>query len=85
MDRVVQECNECIRLIKNYRLRFNPKGADAERLKQMDLRVAVRRGNALGKLQRTTDAITEYERALKIDPNNAAVIRDLDLLRKAKF
>ena len=44
----------------------------------MDLRVAVRRGNALGKLHRITDAIAEYERALKIDPSNAAVQRDLD-------
>ena len=50
----------------------------------MDLRVAVRRGNALGKLQRITEGISEYERALKIDPNNAAVQRDLDALRRAK-
>ena len=50
----------------------------------MDLRVAVRRGNALGKLQRITEAIAEYERALKIDPSNASVQRDLDLLRRAK-
>lgn len=33
LDRVVQECNEAIRLIKNYKNRFSPKGADAERLK----------------------------------------------------
>jgi len=39
----------------------------------MDLRVAVRRGNALGKLQRVSEGIIEYERALKIDPTNAAV------------
>ena len=83
LDRVVSECNEAIRLIKNYKNRFNPKGADAERLKQMDLRVAVRRGNALGKLQRITEAISEYERALKIDPSNASIKKDLDLLRKA--
>ena len=73
LDRVVTECNEAIRLIKNFKTRFTPKGADAERLKQMDLRVAVRRGNALGKLHRITDAIAEYERALKIDPSNQAV------------
>ena len=71
-------------MIKNFKNRFSPKGPDAERLKQMDLRVAVRRGNALGKLQRVTEAISEYERALKIDPSNAAVQRDLDLLRRAK-
>jgi hypothetical protein len=60
MDRlalVVQECNEAVRLIKNYKNRFEVKGADAERLKQMDLRVAIRRGNALAKLQRTSEAI----------------------------
>ena len=83
-DRVVSECNEVIRLIKNFKNRFNPKGPDMERLKQMDLRVAVRRGNALGKLQRITEAIAEYERALKIDPSNQAVQKDLDLLRKAR-
>ena len=71
-------------MIKNYKNRFQPKGADQERLKQMDLRVAVRRGNALGKLQRVTEGISEYERALKIDPGNAAIKRDLDLLRKAR-
>ena len=33
LERVVAECNEAIRLIKNYRTRFNPKGPDLERLK----------------------------------------------------
>lgn len=68
-DRVITECNEAIRLIRNYRNRFTVKGADAERLKQMELRVSVRRGNALAKLQRVSEAIAEYERALQIEPN----------------
>lgn len=85
LERVVSECNECIRLIRNYKNRFtNIKSEDSERLKQMDLRVAVRRANALGKLQRTTEAVAEYERALKIDPNNTAIKKDLDLMRKQK-
>lgn len=53
MDRlaqVVAESNDAIRLIKNYKNRYEVKGAELERLKQMDLRVAVRRGNALAKL-----------------------------------
>ena len=50
----------------------------------MDLRVAVRRANALGKLQRITEAVAEYERALKLDPNNATIKKDLDLMRKQK-
>ena len=85
LERVVSECNEAIRLIRNYKNRYTKiPAADMERLKQMDLRVAVRRGNALGKLQRVSEAVAEYERALKIDPSNAAVKKDLDLLRKAK-
>jgi len=50
LTQVVQECNEAIRLIKNYRNRFDVKGDDATRLKGFELRVSVRRGNALGKL-----------------------------------
>lgn len=48
----------------------------------MDLRVALRKGNALAKLNKTTDAINEYERALKIDPNAPGVKQDLETLRK---
>jgi len=85
LERVVAESNDAIRLIRNFKNKStNIKPEEKERLKQMDLRVAVRRGNALGKLQRTSEAIAEYERALKIDPNNASVLKDLEILRKAK-
>lgn len=77
LAQVVSECNEAVRLIKNFRNRFETKGADGERLKGFELRVSIRRGNALGKLQRTSEAIAEYERALKIDPGNAAIEKDL--------
>lgn len=83
-SQVVQECNEAIRLIKNYRNRFEVKGSDLERIKQLDLRVSVRRANALGQLQRTAEAIQEYERALKIDPGNVTVEKNLECLRKLK-
>jgi len=33
LDKVVSECNEAIRLIKNFKNRFQPKGADLDRLK----------------------------------------------------
>jgi Tfp pilus assembly protein PilF len=48
----------------------------------MDLRVAMRKAHALGKLGRATDAISEYERALKIDPGNAQVTKDLEIIRR---
>lgn len=48
----------------------------------MEIRVSVRRGNALAKLNRVSDAIGEYERALKLDPQNETIKRDLDIRRK---
>jgi tetratricopeptide (TPR) repeat protein len=85
LERVNSEANEAIRLIRNFRNRNEAtkmSKEDKERLRQMDLRVAVRKGNALAKLARTTDAISEYERALRIDPGNTAVQKDLDKIRK---
>ena len=84
LDRVITESNEAIRLIRNYRNRFNVKGEERERLQGMDLRVAVRKGNALAKLARVSEAITEYERALTIQPDNAQVKKDLDILRQQR-
>ncbi len=49
----------------------------------MEIRVSVRRGNALVKVNRLSEAIQEYERALKLDPANETIKKDLDLLRKA--
>jgi hypothetical protein len=34
----------------------------------MDLRISVRKANALQKLNKVSEAITEYERAEKMDP-----------------
>ena len=48
----------------------------------MELRIAVRKGNAQAKLGKVSEAISEYERALRIDPNNVAVKSDLDILRR---
>ena len=51
----------------------------------MELRVSVRRGNALAKLNRISEAVQEYERALKMDPSNESIKKDLDVLRKTKW
>ena len=48
----------------------------------MEIRVSIRRGNALAKLTRVSEAIQEYERALKMDPTNETIKKDLDLLRR---
>ena len=45
--------------------------------------MAVRRGNALGKIGRVSDAIKEYERAEKLDPRSKIIKKELDALRKA--
>lgn len=74
-DLVVRECNDALRLIKNYKNRNDGKQTpdDKKRLTQMEVRVSVRRGNALAKLNRVSDAIAEYERALKMDPTNESI------------
>ena len=84
-DRVVAECNDALRLIRNHRNRFEEKQTPEEkkRLHQMEIRVSIRRGNALAKLNRVSEAIQEYERALKLDPNNDIIKRDLDTLRRS--
>lgn len=48
----------------------------------MELRVSVRRGNALAKLNRVNEAIQEYERALKMDPNNETLKKDIEILKR---
>jgi tetratricopeptide (TPR) repeat protein len=50
----------------------------------MEKRVSVRRGNALAKLNRVSEAIEEYERALKLDPKNDKLKKDLELLKSGK-
>ena len=49
----------------------------------MELRLAVRKGTALAKLGKINDSIAEYERALKMDPKNATVKKELEILRKS--
>lgn len=83
-DRVLTECNDALRLIRNHRNRFEEKQTPEEkkRLNMMEVRVSVRRGNALAKVGRVSEAIQEYERALKIEPTNEAIKKDLEVLRR---
>ena len=83
-SQVVVECNDAIRLIKNYKNRNDGKHTDEDvkRMQQMDLRIAVRKATALSKLGKVQEAIAEYERADKIDPKNAQVKKELDVLRR---
>jgi tetratricopeptide (TPR) repeat protein len=48
----------------------------------MDLRIAVRKANALQKLNKVNEAIAEYERAEKMDPENQQIQKELSLLRR---
>ena len=50
----------------------------------MEIRVSVRRGNALAKLGRVSEAVQEYEKAMKMDPENETIKRDLEVLRRGK-
>lgn len=83
-NQVVAECNDAMRLIKNYKNRNDGKHSpdEVKRMGSMELRLAVRKGNAQAKLGKVTEAISEYERALTFDPSNASVKKDLEMLRK---
>ena len=83
-EKVVSECNDTLRLIRNHRNRFEEKqtAEEKKRLVQMEIRVSVRRGNALARLNRVSEAIQEYERAMKMDPTNEGIKRDLETLKK---
>jgi len=80
---VITECNDAFRLIKNYKNRNDGKHSDDElqRIKQMELRISVRKGNALTKQKKISEAIAEYEKALRIEPGNKSVQKDLNELR----
>lgn len=69
---VVSESNNALRLIKNYKnkTRITPGSEEETRLKAMELRVFLRKGNAEAKLNKYVDAIKDYEAAQKIDPDN---------------
>ena len=47
----------------------------------MELRLYARKGTALEKLGKVNDAITEFERALLIEPNNKALLNGIQALR----
>ena len=79
---VITESNDALRLIKNYRNRNDGHHTpeDLKRIASMDLRLAVRKGNALAKLGKVSEAINEYQRALTMDPANETIKKDLQLL-----
>jgi len=83
-SRVVTECNDAVRLIKNYKNRNDGKHSaeDQKRIAQMELRISVRRASALQKLNKVSEAITEYEKAQKMDPESQQVQKELALLRR---
>ena len=70
---MVTECNDAVRLIKNFRNKNEGKHTkeDQERMKNMELRLAVRKATSLSKLNKVDEAIGEYERAQRMDPQNA--------------
>lgn len=48
----------------------------------MEIRVLLRKGNSLVKTGNTRGAITEFESALRIDPKNERIRKDLQTLKE---
>ena len=72
-SQVVVECNDATRLLRNYKNRNDGKhnAEETKRMAQMELRISVRKATALSKMGKVQEAITEFERAQKMDPDNA--------------
>ena len=83
-SRVITECNDAVRLIKNYKNRNDGKHSteDEKRIAQMELRIAVRKASALQKQNKVSEAIVEYERAQKMDPQSQQIQKELSMLRR---
>lgn len=83
-NRVITECNDAVRLIKNYKNRNDGKHSteDEKRISQMELRIAVRKASALQKQNKVSEAIVEYERAQKMDPQSQQIQKELSMLRR---
>merc|ERR1712146_795318 len=81
---VVVECNDATRLLRNYKNRNDGRHSaeEATRMAQMDLRISVRKATALSKLGKVPEAIAEFERAQRMEPENAQVAKDLNALRR---
>ena len=80
---MISESNDAARLIKNYKNRNDGKHSSEEqdRMKQMELRLSVRKGAALSKQGKVSEAIKEYERALQLEPKNVNVLKSLKELQ----
>ena len=58
-NRVITECNDAVRLIRNYKNRGDGKHSadELKRIEQMDLRICFRKATALQKQNKVQDAI----------------------------
>lgn len=54
-----------------------------EKLVEFQVRFLIRRGNAYGKMQRYYHAKSDFEEALKLDPNNEQIKKDLNNINAA--
>lgn len=54
-----------------------------EKLVDFEVRFLVRRGNAYGKLKRYYHAKSDFEEALKLDPKNEQIKKDLENINSA--
>ena len=71
-------------MLRNYKNRNDGRHTadETKRMAQMELRISVRKATALSKMGKVPEAITEYERAQKMDPGNPQIGKDLNALRR---
>lgn len=82
IDTLLSECNNALRLIKNFKVKDTTK-EEKEKARKMEVILLLRKGKGLLKQNHTQKAIEQYECALDIDPENEIIKKDVEKLKQS--
>jgi tetratricopeptide (TPR) repeat protein len=82
LDLLVSECNNALRLIKNFKVKESTK-EEKEKAKKMEIILLLRKGRALVNQNDIQKAIEQYESALDLDPDNEKIQQDVEKLKQS--
>ena len=84
-DKALQDSETAIRMLQTYKNKVLTGGEaeEKERIRQIELRLYMRKANAYANLQKVTLAIEAMKKALELDPDNEVIKSDLKKLESA--
>eukprot|EP01022_Parablepharisma_sp_SALTPOND_P000843 TRINITY_DN105134_c2_g1_i1.p2 TRINITY_DN105134_c2_g1~~TRINITY_DN105134_c2_g1_i1.p2 ORF type:complete len:748 (+),score=145.54 TRINITY_DN105134_c2_g1_i1:9608-11851(+) len=89
-EKAIQNSDTAVRMLQNYKNKLISNGtaeerSDREKLRQMEIRLYMRRANAYANLQKITQAIDAAKKALELDPDNEIIKADIRKLESAQL